>query len=420
MNARSRWLLSLSAVLFSAGAHAQYGFPDTVKFPAQVVINPDQAMDQKDIDEAEFESGAEQGVTQVRRGRHYTRWLTYKPATGEPANGYYNGSETRVWNSVSASLLPLGWKVVFSSEDHSYTVLHLSANGHDDWARLTMDAPQSAVKFELIEVSTTGVALTLKAPAATPEKFGAHDDIPYLTPFPGSQPINAGGGEGPLDISIPNSTNDEPQLVGSRTLIRSYQAPSTLSQLAFVAGYRAALTTAGWTVVFPANAKDDAGSARLIVHYARGSRDIWATLFYEFGAQISFTIADVGADDLARSLALDCHVPLYGVRFDFNKATLKPESDALLTRAATTLKTFAGKSVEVQGHTDNVGGDDVNLKLSETRATSVKNWLVHAGVDATRLSSKGYGKSQPVADNNSDQGRAKNRRVELFLPDCKH
>jgi OmpA-OmpF porin, OOP family len=69
--------------------------------------------------------------------------------------------------------------------------------------------------------------------------------------------------------------------------------------------------------------------------------------------------------------------------------------------------------IRVEGFTDNVGARDANLKLSEERANAVVDWLVNHGIDRSRLSAKDYGESRPVAKNSSDQGRAKNRRVEL-------
>jgi len=72
----------------------------------------------------------------------------------------------------------------------------------------------------------------------------------------------------------------------------------------------------------------------------------------------------------------------------------------------------------VQGHTDNVGSDDYNLKLSDARAASVVAWLVSKGITADRLTAQGYGMRQPIADNGSDEGRAKNRRVELRKQEC--
>jgi OOP family OmpA-OmpF porin len=74
--------------------------------------------------------------------------------------------------------------------------------------------------------------------------------------------------------------------------------------------------------------------------------------------------------------------------------------------------------IEVQGHTDNVGGDDYNQKLSDSRANAVVEWLRAQGIAADRLTPHGYGLKMPIADNGSDEGRAKNRRVEIKKQDC--
>src|SRR5262249_29416491 len=97
---------------------------------------------------------------------------------------------------------------------------------------------------------------------------------------------------------------------------------------------------------------------------------------------------------------------------------LKPESDPALEQVAAMLKKSPALKVEVEGHADNVGQDAYNQKLSEARAASVVDWLIHHGVRAAQLSSKGYGMSRPVADNTTDVGRAKNRRVEIADPSC--
>jgi outer membrane protein OmpA-like peptidoglycan-associated protein len=82
------------------------------------------------------------------------------------------------------------------------------------------------------------------------------------------------------------------------------------------------------------------------------------------------------------------------------------------------LKARLDLKLEVQGHTDNVGGADYNQKLSEARANTVVNWLKAKGITADRLSARGYGLTKPIADNGSDEGRAKNRRVELKKQGC--
>lgn len=101
------------------------------------------------------------------------------------------------------------------------------------------------------------------------------------------------------------------------------------------------------------------------------------------------------------------------VHFDNGKASIRPESSAILDQAADMLKQAATTKVEIAGHTDNVGAVEANLELSQQRAESVGAALVARGVAAGQFTAKGYGASAPVADNRSEEGRAKNRRVEL-------
>jgi outer membrane protein OmpA-like peptidoglycan-associated protein len=104
---------------------------------------------------------------------------------------------------------------------------------------------------------------------------------------------------------------------------------------------------------------------------------------------------------------------LEGVTFDTNSAHLTSSSNATLDRVAEALKANPDVRVEVGGHTDNTGSKATNNKLSAERAKAVKDYLVSKGVSASRLESKGYGSSSPIADNKTADGRAKNRRVEL-------
>jgi OOP family OmpA-OmpF porin len=104
---------------------------------------------------------------------------------------------------------------------------------------------------------------------------------------------------------------------------------------------------------------------------------------------------------------------LEGVNFDNDKATLRPDAYGILDKAAATLKEWGNAKVEVAGHTDSRSDDDYNQKLSQRRAETVRTYLIGKGVAADRLTAKGYGESSPVADNESEEGRFKNRRVEL-------
>jgi outer membrane protein OmpA-like peptidoglycan-associated protein len=104
---------------------------------------------------------------------------------------------------------------------------------------------------------------------------------------------------------------------------------------------------------------------------------------------------------------------LEGVNFDFDKSDIRPEDHAKLDQDVATLKEWGDIKVEVAGHTCNIGTDDYNLGLSQRRAESVRNYLIDKGIPADRLTAKGYGESQPVADNATNEGRIQNRRVEL-------
>jgi outer membrane protein OmpA-like peptidoglycan-associated protein len=106
---------------------------------------------------------------------------------------------------------------------------------------------------------------------------------------------------------------------------------------------------------------------------------------------------------------------LNNIFFDTDKFDLKPESKEELAIVVDLMKTNAGMVIEISGHTDNQGAADYNLKLSESRAKSVVSYLVAAGVPAARLKFKGYGDSRPAATNDTEEGRAKNRRIELVI-----
>ncbi len=104
---------------------------------------------------------------------------------------------------------------------------------------------------------------------------------------------------------------------------------------------------------------------------------------------------------------------LEGVFFEFDKAVLTAESVATLDAAIAVIKASGAPRLEVAGHTDSLGDDDYNMTLSQRRAIAVQNYFIEHGIDEERLQARGYGKSQPSSDNDSDAGRAKNRRVEL-------
>ena len=108
-------------------------------------------------------------------------------------------------------------------------------------------------------------------------------------------------------------------------------------------------------------------------------------------------------------------VSLDGTNFDFDKATLRPAALAKLDHAAQLMNDNPDIKVSVEGHTDSVGSDAYNEELSKRRAKAVFDYLVRQGIDSSRLTPAGYGESRPAATNDTKEGRAQNRRVDLVV-----
>ncbi len=226
-------------------------------------------------------------------------------------------------------------------------------------------------------------------------------DFPYLAPIPGS---TSHGGKADPDPFWITPKQGPSEIVAPGSLSRGYSYKDGLSNVMSFAVYKPALEKAGWDIVSESIGAD----ATVYEHYTKNGRNIWAYLHNAKGYSID--AADLGAIDLNAGLKKSCHVALNGVLFDFNKSTLQPPSDPVLQKVADLLLKDPALKVEVQGHTDNVGGDAYNQTLSEARARAVMDWLIKHSVAAGRLTAKGYGKTRPVADNGSDEGGG--RRID--------
>ena len=129
----------------------------------------------------------------------------------------------------------------------------------------------------------------------------------------------------------------------------------------------------------------------------------------EGGSRSASTTVSVTAPKVIDRLTLH-------VNFDFDKATIRSADTAELQKAIGFVKKYHGYKVSIEGHTDNIGSEQYNQRLSERRAAAVKEHLLkHGAADGARLKTKGYGKSKPIADNSTEKGRFENRRVEILI-----
>ncbi len=162
-------------------------------------------------------------------------------------------------------------------------------------------------------------------------------------------------------------------------------------------------------------AKRDAGAAYAAVIAGEDkSRTVVFVRVVESKPMETDKVKIVKADEMKTAIDGAGRVELYGIQFDFDQATIKPESKPTLDQIAKLLADSPALRLQIVGHTDGKGAEGYNLDLSKRRAASVVAELVRGyGVDGGRLSSEGLGMSQPIASNDTDEGRAKNRRVEL-------
>ena len=143
----------------------------------------------------------------------------------------------------------------------------------------------------------------------------------------------------------------------------------------------------------------------------KGNGKIWLRIV-ETQAMQQYVTADAAA--LGSDIKSAGHVAVYGINFDTNKSVVKPDSKPALEEIAKLLKQDPALKLKVVGHTDMVGSLDANMALSQARAEAVAQVLVaQHGIAATRLKGYGVGPLAPVASNDTEEGRAKNRRVEL-------
>ncbi len=189
------------------------------------------------------------------------------------------------------------------------------------------------------------------------------------------------------------------------------------SRIQVLRNYENAITKIGGTVL----KSDWDGNSYLKV--VKDGKEIWAHVSAYITSEFMLYVVEKGAmaqdivanaEAFSNDLKATGHAAIYGIYFDTGKSVIKPESDAALAEIAKLLKGDARLKVHVVGHTDSVGGIDSNMKLSQDRASAVVQALTGKyGIEAARLKGYGVGPLSPVASNDTEDGKAKNRRVEL-------
>jgi len=255
------------------------------------------------------------------------------------------------------------------------------------------------------------------AGAASPDKKGCIDHPVFPTRMPGYSIANCDTKD--FDVfDFETGKKDKAGVEGRRTKL-TYQVEDRSKEpsgLEVVRNYDNAIKSIRGTVLFTdrnrfVNGKIVKDGKEIWAQVEKGNGLIWLTVVEKAG--MAQTIV-ANADALGNDIKSTGHATVYGIYFDTGKSEVKSESQAALQEVAKVLSSDPGLKLLVVGHTDSVGQLEANMKLSQARAEAVVQALIKRhGVAAPRLKAQGAGPIAPVATNRTEEGRAKNRRVEL-------
>jgi OOP family OmpA-OmpF porin len=285
-----------------------------------------------------------------------------------------------------------------------------------------MDRFTSLLQRAALPVIVIVFALPVQAVQDAPRS----KDHPLLTRYPASHITEYEKSFNAVEFAV-GGKGGAPQrqrVEGDTTTIRYFHnsADKQPSPLQLIRNYQNAIKSIGGEVVYERLPRDaDGGETTLKV--ATGGKEVWVRvepdIFAAPAQSYKLWIVEVAAmkqvvkaNKLLEEINRNGFIALY-INFDTGKADLKADGKATVGEIATMLKSAPSLNIAVEGHTDNVGQAAANKKLSEQRARSVMAAIVAAGIDAKRVTAAGFGQERPVADNRSEDGRAKNRRVEL-------
>ncbi len=318
-------------------------------------------------------------------------------------DGARMASDLEIQKNYLSQMAKIGGRQVYADDRHLFA--RGSAQGRDTW--LYLYSQENEIQVTVVEVQPFKPTLT--APSGPDHRLFGH------------MPSYAGKGEKRnFDKFTFNYMDGDDrkdiEVQGARTsvLYLPRDGATYSSDLHVRENYRAAIEALGGQVLFSEDrtlsGRAEVKGQTVWLHIYTQENEIQLNVIEEkpFEASIKPPVASA----LKAALDKDGRVALY-VNFDFAKAALQPDAAPVIAQVVKLLQDNPSLKLGIEGHTDNIGGEDTNMKLSAARAAAVVAAVTGQGVAKDRLASRGYGASKPLADNESGEGRAKNRRVEL-------
>ena len=226
-----------------------------------------------------------------------------------------------------------------------------------------------------------------------------------------------------LRMSDSKTERKEGNLFGIDYAFNSDAGQKELSPFQVIKNYENAVIRNGGKMLYKNTNVQDA-DIEATFHLSTKEKDYWVKLanfggtanavehFFLYVLEMEPMKQEIQASEMMDALNKEGFIALY-INFETGKSDIKPESQPIVDQIVEMLNQNPTLKISIYGHTDNVGSVKSNQILSENRAKSVMNALIAKGIVKSRLSFKGYGDTKPIADNNTDEGRAKNRRVEI-------
>ncbi|MCE9524007.1 MAG: OmpA family protein [Alphaproteobacteria bacterium] len=271
------------------------------------------------------------------------------------------------------------------------------------------------------------LALLVTAHMAQAGDVKGSKDHPLLTRYPESFITEYEKNFNSVTFTTGKTADGKPEqkaIEGQATILRYFYAKAETqpSPLQLLRNYQNAIKAIKGEVVFERLPSEGDGGETTLKANANGKDiwikvepDIWSapTQSYNLAiVEVEAMAQVVSANAMLDALNKDGFIALY-INFDTGKSELKSDGQATVKEIAAMLTAAPSLKISIEGHTDNVGTPAANQKLSEARAKAVMDAVGKAGIDKTRLAAKGLGQSTPIADNRTEDGKAKNRRVEL-------